>query len=60
MVWPLDACLADAHADARRALRRLEQQAASDRANATQKEHTFEVLMMDKAYLTKQVREWDT
>ncbi|GIL63802.1 hypothetical protein Vafri_17794 [Volvox africanus] len=35
--------------------KKLETQAAQDRATATQKEHTFEILMMDKAYLTKQV-----
>ncbi|EFJ42456.1 hypothetical protein VOLCADRAFT_121534 [Volvox carteri f. nagariensis] len=34
--------------------KKLESQAAQDRATATQKEHTFEMLMMDKAYLTKQ------
>ncbi|GLC34009.1 hypothetical protein PLESTB_000828200 [Pleodorina starrii] len=35
--------------------KKLEAQAARDRSTATQKEHTFEMLMMDKAYLTKQV-----
>ncbi|KAG2490608.1 hypothetical protein HYH03_011000 [Edaphochlamys debaryana] len=35
--------------------RKLESQAHQDRATATQKEHTFEMLMMDKAYLSKQV-----
>ncbi|KXZ51870.1 hypothetical protein GPECTOR_11g306 [Gonium pectorale] len=35
--------------------KKLEAQAAADRTTATQKEHTFEMLMMDKAYLTKQV-----
>ncbi|KAG2423380.1 hypothetical protein HXX76_015346 [Chlamydomonas incerta] len=35
--------------------RKLEQQAADDRLTASQKEGTFEMLMMDKAYLSKQV-----
>ncbi|GLI65968.1 hypothetical protein VaNZ11_009654 [Volvox africanus] len=35
--------------------KKLEMQAAQDRATATQKEHTYEILMMDKAHLTKQV-----
>ncbi|GFR42699.1 hypothetical protein Agub_g3621 [Astrephomene gubernaculifera] len=35
--------------------KKLEAQAAQDRASASQKEHTFEMLMMDKAYLSKQV-----
>ncbi|KAG2434529.1 hypothetical protein HYH02_012196 [Chlamydomonas schloesseri] len=35
--------------------RKLEQQAAADRLTASQKESTFEMLMMDKAYLSKQV-----
>ena len=35
--------------------RKLEQQAAADRLTASQKEGTFEMLMMDKAYLSKQV-----
>jgi hypothetical protein len=35
---------------------KLEQQAAEDRAATSSREHSLEMLMMDKAYLVKQVR----